>query len=158
MIRYNENRDLILYIHYTINYYCIGHIERYTMTDKRTKDVFFTQWNFKKLEQLKYFKVLLELLKENRYHSVYCDLIKNTTLYKRLREESVTPIKTRTTPNKSEYLKDYQNLQGILDADHVRFSEEVVNVLEKYSTLIDLEKEYFPPEIITLSKMSYLVK
>lgn len=154
-MKYIEKKEHILYVCYHINYYCAGYLEHHTInTDKRI----LSQYNFLKLEHIPSHPDLLLLLKTKKFKKVYTDLFKDTVLFKQLKQSSVSLIESqKDKENAITPLEEYQNLKGVLYAPNVSITESIKETLEKYSSLIDLEKMYFPPEIKTLSKLSYLV-
>lgn len=155
-MRYEEKRKVTIYVHYSIYYYCVGYLEHQRFIDRDTS--FYSHYNFLKLEQIKSHQLLLKLLSETRFKRVHTDLYPDTELFKQIKRASISPIKKETQTPKSELLKDYQNLRGIIESEKVSISLNIKETIEKYSHLIDLEKEQFPPEIQTLGKLSYLVR
>jgi hypothetical protein len=159
-MKYIEKKEVIIYISDYINSgescYYIGYLEHHTMSTNGVK--FFSHYNFIKLEHIKHHPTLLNLLRSHKFKMVYTDLDNTTKLYKQIKASCISPIRVQEPTSKLDLIKDYQNLRGVIWDPKVSISVEIKETIEKFSSLIDLEKEFFPPEIRVLGKLSYLVK
>ena len=155
-MRYHEKKEVTVYIHYSIFYYCVGYLEHQKLIN--SDRIFYSHYNFLKLEQIENHQELLNLLSNQKFKRVYTDLYSGTELFNQVRKACISPLKKQVQTQRNELLKDYQNLQGIIRSERVSISLQIKETIERYSSLIDLEKEFFPPEIQTLGKLSYLVK
>lgn len=151
-----EKREITIYVSDAVKYYCVGYLEHHTMSNQNGR--FYSQYNFLKLEHIKNHQALLQLLGTQKFKDVYTDLPKDTELFKQLKRVCISKVKTQAKLPKTELLRDYQNLKGIIQSAKVSISLNIKEIIESYSNLIDLEKEYFPPEIQTLGRLSYLVR
>jgi hypothetical protein len=159
-MKYIEKKETIIYLSDYINSgescYYLGYLEHHTMTTNETR--FFSHYNFLKLEYIKHHPTLLELLRSQKFKTVYTDLNKETKLYKQIKSSCISPIRVQLPTANTDLVKDYQNLRGVIWDAKVSISVEIKETIEKFSSLIDLEREFFPPEIRVLGKLSYLVK